>query len=118
MNEPKQTPGPWHVNAILNDRIVGDETAERFDKLMINSHNATIATVYRSIDARLIAEAPKLLAALEEISRVVRKFDGLVGDTLRESVELNPGTVSSLFRACRHARDVLASATGGKGIAP
>lgn len=65
MNAPadkaKYTPGTWHVNAIKTGRIVGDETAETFDKLQIHAANCTVATVYRSRDARLIAAAPALL---------------------------------------------------------
>ena len=48
------TARPWHVVAIHGGRIVGDETAEKFDKLMIHGPNATVATVYRREDARLI----------------------------------------------------------------
>jgi hypothetical protein len=57
------TAGPWHVNAIKNGRIVGDETAGEFDKLQINAANCTVATVYRAKDARAIAELPKLIEA-------------------------------------------------------
>jgi hypothetical protein len=66
----KHTPGPWHVNAVdsRRGRIVGGETTtESYDKLTINSHNATIATVYRPTDARLVAAAPTMLAALQAI---------------------------------------------------
>ena len=61
------TPGRWHVNAIKSGRIVGDETADDFDKLQINCTNMTIATVYRRRDARLIASAPELMEALQEL---------------------------------------------------
>lgn len=66
----QHTPGPWHVNAIdsKRGRIVGDETTtEPYDKLQIHAANRTIATIYRPTDARLIAAAPELLAALQEI---------------------------------------------------
>jgi len=46
----------WHVNAIFNNRIVGDETARHFDKLHINGENRTIAVVYRTQDARSIVD--------------------------------------------------------------
>lgn len=69
--EPKFTIGPWHINAIdsKRNRIVGDETAPRdkWDKLKVNNYNATIATVYHIPDARLIAAAPDLLAALRAV---------------------------------------------------
>ena len=68
----QHTPGPWHVNAIHNGRIVGDETTDHeYDKLMISNHNATVATVYRGCDARLIAAAPDLLAALERMADMI-----------------------------------------------
>lgn len=62
----KHTPGPWHVNAIKGNRIIGDETAEGAEKLHIAGANATVATAYRPRDARLIAAAP---AMLEELYR-------------------------------------------------
>lgn len=80
------TPGPWHVNAIDSKagRIVGDETSKGWDKLQINNANATIATVYRSKDARLIAAAPDLLAALRLImsavdNGVIEHFPAAIG---------------------------------------
>ena len=63
----KHTPGPWHVNAIRANRIVGDETEVEFDKLQIHGANCTIATVYHRQDARLIASAPDLLAERDRL---------------------------------------------------
>lgn len=61
----RHTPEPWHVNAIANRRIVGDDTTTHdYDYLEICNANATIARVYRAKDARLIATAPELAAAL------------------------------------------------------
>jgi hypothetical protein len=66
--ESKITLSPWHANAIKAGRIIGDETVnDTFDKITINSHNATVATVYRRADARLIKAAPELLEALKAI---------------------------------------------------
>lgn len=75
MTTAKHTPGPWHVNAIdsMHGRITGDETSEGWDKLQINGANRTIASVYRSKDARLIAAAPALLAALERVDRAFER---------------------------------------------
>jgi hypothetical protein len=61
------TSGPWHVNAVLNGKIVGDETAKEFASLQVCGSNCTVATVYHRSDARLIAAAPDLLAALQRI---------------------------------------------------
>lgn len=64
--ESQITLSPWHANAIKAGRIIGDETVnDTFDKITINSHNATVATVYRRADARLIKAAPELLEACE-----------------------------------------------------
>lgn len=63
----KHTPGPWHVNAIKNGKIVGDASAAEYDKMMINGTNAGVATVFRRRDASLIAAAPDMLAVLLEI---------------------------------------------------
>lgn len=64
------TPGPWEVNAIQGNRIVGDASATEFDKLQINNANATVATVYRSNDARLISQAPMMAVLLRDIVRL------------------------------------------------
>jgi hypothetical protein len=62
------TKGPWNVNAVKNGRVIGDETAETFDKLQITARNCTVATVYRRADARLVANAPAMLALLQDIA--------------------------------------------------
>lgn len=67
----KHTPGPWFANAIAKGRIIGDETAAGAEKIQINNHNATVATVYRSKDARLIAAAPELLAVCERMAKAL-----------------------------------------------
>lgn len=72
----QHTRTPYHVNAIKDGRIIGDETAPQPDKLTINSANAAIATVYRPRDARFIVRAcnahDDLLAVLEEVDAVDR----------------------------------------------
>ena len=67
MTTPKWTPGPWHTNAIRNGRVIGDAGTEGLttaDKIQICNANATVATVYRPKDARLMAAAPDLAEAL------------------------------------------------------
>ena len=62
-----QTKGPWHANAIKGNRIIGDHTSKGWDKILINAHSCTVANVFRSKDAQLIASAPDLLEALKQI---------------------------------------------------
>ena len=64
----------WHVNAILNNRIVGDETAAKFDKLHINGENRTIAVVYRPCDAREIVNNHNHHDELVEALKAVEAF--------------------------------------------
>ena len=71
----KWTAGPWHVNAIKDGRVVGDASTTVYDKIQINSSNATVATVYRACDARLIAAAPEMAALLREAAE---NFDAVV----------------------------------------
>lgn len=79
----QRTPGPWHVNAMKNGRIIGDETTRGYDKLQISSANATVATVYRGRDARLIALAPDLLKVCQDILvYLTRGDDGLYSGEL------------------------------------
>ena len=77
------TPGPWHVNALDYQetgtpptgrylQIVGDASVTHAAKYAIVSPGGYVCTVDRSstsaqCDARLIAAAPELLAALEEL---------------------------------------------------
>lgn len=64
----KHTPGPYHVNAIAGNRVIGDETCTAgVDKYQICNANATVATVYRPRDAALLKSAPDLLAALKAL---------------------------------------------------
>ena len=57
----KHTPGPWYAANMGNDS----------QGLVIDENTGTnIAVTYDKRDARLIAAAPNLLAALEEIERV------------------------------------------------
>ena len=65
------TKRPWHVNAIKDGRIIGDETAKGWDKLHINGPNCTVAVVYRAEDARVIVEAVNAVDA-EDIARWAR----------------------------------------------
>lgn len=63
------TPGEWHVNAIRDGRIIGDETAEGWEKLHINGPNNTIARVYHGPDARRIVSCVNAFEGLDELAR-------------------------------------------------
>lgn len=79
------TPGPWHVNGINSKqgRITGDETSTGWDKLQVHGTNATVATVYRPRDARLIAAAPRMLALLRLVMDDDDTRSGVLGDEYR-----------------------------------
>ena len=66
--QSKHTPGPYHVNAIANGRVIGDETCTvGVEKYQLCNRNATIATVYRPRDSALLKAAPDLLAACKQV---------------------------------------------------
>ena len=79
MNPQKHTPGPWHITAFVREpdqstptgrraRIVSE--CESADGYLIAAANAAIADIARRgglSDARLIAAAPDLLAALQDM---------------------------------------------------
>jgi len=84
----KHTPAPWHV--ALNDRGTANE---------IWSYDGWVATLQPRIDdeedanARLIAAAPELLAALEQIARlahdgqVCAQVQHALGDIARAAIK-------------------------------
>lgn len=71
MSEFKGTPGPWKVNAIgkhwNNESLVHLEVTFGFEGECICD------TVYQREDANLIAAAPDLLEALQEMVAIVKK---------------------------------------------
>ena len=85
--------GPWHINAIdsKRNRVVGDENSAGWDKLQVNSANATIAWVYRKADARLIAASPSLYAAARLLEPVPGETMDAVMGALRAAVEKADG---------------------------
>lgn len=58
----KHTPGPWEDWEAANGD--DDPAPYRIDGQMIDRKSEVVAWVYREHDARLIAAAPELLAAL------------------------------------------------------
>lgn len=67
-HEPKHTPGPWQHDDCLS--AAGHITIRQADHSPHgNTEAEPIATVYRAEDARLIAAAPELAAALADLLR-------------------------------------------------
>jgi hypothetical protein len=96
----KHTPGPW----LINERV---KTARLDNALMVrpaDHHNyeygATAIIATSEADARLIAAAPELLAALQQMIEVFLDTDGSFGADETEAMET--------------ARAVIAKATGEK----
>ena len=102
------TARPWSVNAVMNGRISGDETVNRFDKLMIHGPNATVATVCRPADAALIRER-------------VNGWEALVAerDRLREVLEViaeKGWSTSCADAAAEEMRDLARAALANGGV--
>lgn len=90
------TPGPWHIT---------DEGSQIVIQTFAPHPIGTLARVYRTdkrahSDARLIAAAPDLLAALEDAEFLLRKA-GLIAGPMRDSFN----------RSASDARDAIAKAT-------
>lgn len=80
MSELKYTPGPWEMNLGVDGAVV------------YHPDQGTIADIPMDLsahphNARLIAAAPELLEALEELERIVSGpiSDALTGDALAEA---------------------------------
>lgn len=100
MSEAKHTPGPWHVS----DKNASGNVSE--DYLFIEPG---IAVIERKVagqdandmpDARLIAAAPELLAALERMTSVARSAN-----------EIGSTHFSAFQEAIRKCSAVIAKAT-------
>lgn len=107
------TPGPWFANAVKNGRITGDcsdatqDAVVEYDKIQINNHNATVATVYRRNDARLIAAAPELYEACK-----LAVFNEKKADDLRNSGMVDNVDIKALRSIASAARAAIAKAEG------
>ncbi len=95
----KHTPGPWRI---------GDAGHTVFGPPNGNPSPQTIASNCTRANARLIASAPALLAALEEIEEATRM---LMDET--EDMGKTPGG-DACFRALGIARSAIAQAKGKK----
>jgi len=108
----KHTPGSLHATAVLQGRIVGDETATEFDKLFLHGSNCTVATVYRPQDARRLATCwnmhDELVDALHRLTVVAERRDTMLSDPVYVL-----DAKQDLQQAVREARAVLAKIEGG-----
>lgn len=66
MSETKHTPGPWAVIADGPTRVVATDTSRPWRIAVVDSPSDADPDV--DANARLIAAAPELLAALEEVT--------------------------------------------------
>lgn len=89
MSKPQHTPGPWHAGHI------GDGRFRVFDSNHGQICDVTMPGAVGGLNAGLIASAPALLAALEE---VVRHEDGfptlpyaVMVDAMRSALRLARG---------------------------
>ena len=106
MNTPKHTPGPWELEEINSDTgnfrhlvPVAEIDGDVISLLTVVEHNGqNFAAVYSKKDARLIAAAPDLLEALQEVSETFNE-SWREGSTQRRLGDL--------------ARAAIAKATGG-----
>ena len=81
----QHTPGPWSVNAIKGNRIVGYAASQ------INNAHAIVATVYRPNDARVIAAVPELLALAERVAGHFEGTDAPLGAAARAAIRKATG---------------------------
>lgn len=73
---PKSTPGPWHANI-----------DENYATTVTNAEGVGIARVIDDDDARLIAAAPQMLEALEELVELKDRRHSLPVEIYQESRE-------------------------------
>jgi len=98
MSESKHTPAPWHVEG--RGLIIGGP-----DGVWIATAKQTIDGPEREANARLIAAAPELLAALGDMRLYF-------GNPKREEW-LNDAAFGEALRVDERARAAIAKATGG-----
>ena len=100
--ETKHTQGPWKAHVahellnVVTDSVV---TVDGLHVADVASYGASIAT--RNANARLIAAAPELLAALKAIAPIVHAFtqDELSVTTIREAHEILSRMQSAISKA-------------------
>lgn len=74
MSEKTHTPGPWTVRAVPNVGLVG-HTGYAID--FNEDQEQVVDFVYEEADARLIAQAPSLLADLITAAGTLRHYEAL-----------------------------------------
>lgn len=102
----KHTPGPW----ITEKLPVNNEPDADYIPLILGADRSEVASVFsdagqagRVINARLIAAAPELLAALESLTATARTFRN-VPKPAQEWTALDDEALAAAFAAIAKAR--------------
>jgi hypothetical protein len=105
MNAAKHTPGPWTFEAKFNDHVIKGIPND-------NGYEEYVASTWggeRQADARLIAAAPELLAALDAMVKRIEYYSAM-GEANQVNIEQWEYTEGSVDM--RAARAAIAKATG------
>lgn len=105
MSAPLQhTPGPWQLVALGEANVYGvNRVVDGKDRWLISFRmNGELTTAQQMADVRLIAAAPRLLAALEHIRNCVR-IDTASGQTFVQ-VHEGSATMADIDAAIAQAR--------------
>jgi hypothetical protein len=97
----EHTPGPWQVDYELLATFENDGRTEELIEIVGDSRGNTPCYATSKVDARLIAAAPDMLAALKELD-----------DTVNEPNDHKDGWEAALERASNKARAAIAKAEG------
>jgi len=92
MTQAKHTPGPWHVGVRQAEQIVYDENGWAVANATVHHGESNIPE--SKANARLIAAAPDLLAALEAIAEAASCGAGCHDDVMQDALQ-ECGTLAS-----------------------
>jgi hypothetical protein len=79
-SKTKHTPGPWHFIDVSPANSSRKAVSYLCNK---TPHLHAVVEGLSDADARLIAAAPDLLAALIEATEILRRFGGIPGDPFK-----------------------------------
>ena len=108
----KHTPGPWGL--ALGELMGASVTAENGDRIIaevVYPYETTGWGPEDEANARLLAAAPDLLAALEELKRTIKQLDSYPGTRYVGGVPA--GMIEAVHRAAEQADAAIAKARGG-----